>query len=65
MIPSLAVFIESGNSGTAEQSDENPSERDAIDWINAHPNLTKPEDRIEQAAAAFLGWRESQKAKDK
>jgi hypothetical protein len=22
------------------------SERDAIDWINAHPNLTKPEDTM-------------------
>jgi hypothetical protein len=50
------------------------SERDAIDWINAHPRLTKPEDTMddlqkaelrEQAAAAFLAWREGQKAKDK
>ena len=40
------------------------SERDAIDWINAHRNLTKPKDTIEQAAAAFLAWREGQKAKD-
>ena len=24
------------------------SERDAIDWINAHPNLTKPEDTIDE-----------------
>jgi hypothetical protein len=24
------------------------SERDAIDWINAHSNLTKPEDTIDE-----------------
>jgi hypothetical protein len=24
------------------------SERDAVEWINAHPNLTKPEDRIDE-----------------
>jgi hypothetical protein len=24
------------------------SERDAIDWINAHPRLTKPEDTIDE-----------------
>jgi hypothetical protein len=24
------------------------SEQDAIDWINAHPNLTKPEDTIDE-----------------
>jgi uncharacterized protein (DUF2384 family) len=24
------------------------SERDAIDWINAHPNLTKPEDTMDE-----------------
>jgi uncharacterized protein (DUF2384 family) len=50
------------------------SEREAIDWINAHPRLTRPEDTMddpqkaelrEQAAAAFLAWREGQKAKDK
>ena len=23
------------------------SERDATDWINAHPNLTKPEDTMD------------------
>jgi len=24
------------------------SERDVIDWINAHPNLTKPEDTMDE-----------------
>jgi hypothetical protein len=24
------------------------SERDAVEWINAHPNLTRPEDRIDE-----------------
>ena len=24
------------------------SEQDAIDWINAHPNLTKPEDATDE-----------------
>jgi hypothetical protein len=24
------------------------SEKDAIDWINAHPNLTKPEDTVDE-----------------
>ena len=28
------------------------SERDAIDWINAHPNLTKPEDTIDEPQLA-------------
>jgi hypothetical protein len=25
-----------------------PSEKDAIDWINAHPRLTKPEDTMDE-----------------
>ncbi len=28
------------------------SERDAIDWINAHSNLTKPEDRVDEPQLA-------------
>ena len=25
------------------------SERDAVEWINAHPNLTKPEDTMDES----------------
>ena len=25
-----------------------PSEQDAIDWINAHPRLTRPEDTMDE-----------------
>jgi hypothetical protein len=30
------------------------SKKDATDWINAHPNLTKPEDTIDSRKSTFV-----------